>query len=125
MKDRIRQLRKELKLTQQAFADRIGVKQNTVATYEIGRNPPTDTVLNLICREFNVSRAWLETGEGEMFQPMDRDAVIAGFVGGVLASEPDSFKRRLISALATLSEDDWAVLAKLAEQIVEKKEDQA
>lgn len=125
MKDRIRQLRKELKLTQQAFADRIGVKQNTVATYEIGRNPPTDTVLNLICREFNVSRAWLETGEGEMFQPMDRDAVIAGFVGGVLASEPDSFKRRFISALATLSEDDWAVLAKLAEQIVDKKEDQA
>lgn len=125
MKDRIRQLRKELKLTQQAFADRIGVKQNTVATYEIGRNPPTDTVLNLICREFNVSRAWLETGEGEMFQPMDRDAVIAGFVGGVLASEPDSFKRRFISALATLGESDWEVLAKLAEQIVDKKEDQA
>ena len=67
MKDRIKKIRKELDLTQQEFADRIGVKRGGIANYEIGRNEPTDSVISLICREFNVNEDWLRTGEGEMF----------------------------------------------------------
>jgi len=73
MKDRIKKLRKELDLTQQKFADRIGVKQNTVAQYEMGRNVPIDTVISLICREFNVSENWLRTGQGEMFEEIPKE----------------------------------------------------
>lgn len=67
MKERIKQLRKALGMTQQRFADAIGVRQNTVAQYEIGRNEPIDSVVNLICKEFNVNETWLRTGEGDMF----------------------------------------------------------
>ena len=67
MKDRIKQLRKALGMTQQKFADAIGVKQNTVAQYEIGRNEPIDSVVNLICKEYNVNPDWLRNGSGEMF----------------------------------------------------------
>lgn len=67
MKERIRLLRKYYDLTQQEFADKIGIKRNTVATYEAGRNAPIDAVISLICREFNVSETWLRTGQGEMF----------------------------------------------------------
>ena len=69
MNERLKTLRKALDLTQQEFADRIGVKRNTIATYEIGRNTPLDAVIASICREFNVSETWLRTGEGEMFLP--------------------------------------------------------
>lgn len=69
MNERIKKLRKTLDLTQQEFADRIGVKRNTIANYEIGRNEPIDSVLALIVREFNVNEKWLRTGEGEMFIP--------------------------------------------------------
>ena len=69
MNERIKKLRKVLDLTQQEFADKIGVKRNTIATYEIGRNVPLDAVIVLICREFNVSETWLRTGEGDMFLP--------------------------------------------------------
>ena len=76
MKDRIKKLRKQyLDMTQAKFAERIGVKQNTVAQYEMGRNIPTDTVINLICREFNVNEAWLRTGTGEMFNPSPSSAM--------------------------------------------------
>ena len=34
---RIKQIRKSRELTQQAFAERLGLKQNTIATYEIDR----------------------------------------------------------------------------------------
>lgn len=67
MKERIKQLRKVLGMTQQKFADAIGVKQNTVAQYEIGRNEPIDSVVNLICKEYNVNPDWLRDGTGEMF----------------------------------------------------------
>lgn len=67
MNERIKKLRRHLDLTQQEFADRIGVKRNTIANYEIGRNEPIDSVLALICREFHVNEEWLRTGNGEMF----------------------------------------------------------
>ena len=59
MKDRIRKIRRDLDLTQQEFADRIGVKRGAIANYEIGRNVPTDSVVSLICREFGVNEEWL------------------------------------------------------------------
>ena len=51
MKNRLKQLRKHLIITQQDFADRIGIKRNTLANYEIGRNEPLDAVISLICRK--------------------------------------------------------------------------
>lgn len=75
MKDRIKKIRKSLDMTQQDFADRIGVKRNTIGQYEIGRNEPIETVINLICREFNVNEEWLRYGEGEMFNPAPTDAL--------------------------------------------------
>ena len=49
MKDRLKKLRKELDLTQQAFADKIGMKQNTIAQYEMGRTTPSDAIIFSIC----------------------------------------------------------------------------
>lgn len=70
MNERIKKLRKALDLTQQQFADKIKVKRNTVATYEMGRSDPSDSAISLICREFNVNENWLRTGEGEMFEQL-------------------------------------------------------
>lgn len=67
MKERLKLVRKKLGFTQQEFADKLGVKRGAIANYEIGRNVPIDAVLSLICREFNVNKKWLQTGEGEMF----------------------------------------------------------
>lgn len=69
MEKRIKKIRKTLDLTQQEFAERIGVKRNTVATYEMGKSKPSDSALSLICREFNVNEEWLRTGIGQMFKP--------------------------------------------------------
>ncbi len=67
MKERIKKLRKFFDLTQQEFANRLGIKRNTIANYEVGRNTPIDAVLSLICREFGVNEKWLRTGEEPMF----------------------------------------------------------
>lgn len=119
MTERIKELRKALGLTQQKFADKIGVKQNTVAQYEIGRNPPTDTVVTLICREFDVNEEWLRTGEGEMFVERSRDEELSVFFEGLMNGQPD-FTRRLISVLSRLDESEWELLEKMAEKLMEE-----
>lgn len=77
MRERIKKLRRTLDLTQQEFGDRIGIKRNTVANYETGRNEPVDSVVALICREFNVNEEWLRDGTGEMFAPDASDELEA------------------------------------------------
>ena len=73
--NRIKKVRKALDLTQQEFADRIGSKRNTVATYEMGRSTPSAAVVSLICKEFNVNETWLRTGEGDMFNKTETSAI--------------------------------------------------
>lgn len=126
MNERLKKLRKALDLTQQAFADRIGLKRNTVAQYEMGRNEPIDAVLISICREFDVNETWLRTGEGDMFLPADRHTAIAKLTKQLLNEEDDSFKNRFVAMLANLNEDDWDFLKKKAAELVDSKEkDQA
>lgn len=67
MKERLKALRKELHLTQQEFADRVGISRGNIGAYEVGKNAPSDAVISLICREFHVNEEWLRTGNGEMF----------------------------------------------------------
>lgn len=77
MHERIRKLRRILDLTQEKFAERIGIKRNTVSTYESGRNEPVDSVVALICREFHVNEEWLRNGTGEMFAQDSEDEMQA------------------------------------------------
>ncbi len=75
--DRLKRLRKELDLTQEAFASRIGSVQNTITGYESGRRNPSAPVISLICREFDVNEEWLRNGTGEMFAPESNDELEA------------------------------------------------
>ena len=120
MDERIKELRKALGLTQQKFADAIGVRQNTVAQYEMGRNPPNDTVITLICREFNVSEEWLRTGVGEMFKPRSRNEELMEFATTVAEGDHGSIQAQLLAVMARLTDEQWEVLAQVAREFVEE-----
>lgn len=119
MKDQFCKLRQATGLTQQEFAEKIGLTRNFVWMLEKGERIPSDRTIADICRVFNVNEIWLRTGEGEMFVTHTRDEAIAAFVGRVLASENDSFQKRLISVLAGLKEDEWELLEKVALHLAE------
>ena len=84
MNERIKELRKVLKLTQQEFAESIKVKRNTVATYEMGRSIPSDSVIALICKTFNVNEEWLRSGAGDMFLELPEEDEEAAYVSELL-----------------------------------------
>ena len=121
MEKRIEEVRKSLSLSRAAFGSRLGVSGDVINNLERGRVEVKEHMFLLICKEFNVNEAWLRTGEGEMFLPSDRDSDIAKLTMQLLADESDSFRNRLISALSRLSEDEWELLAKIAEEITKKE----
>lgn len=117
--ERIRELRKALKLTLDRFGERVGVKKSALSQIENGKSGVTNQMIKSICREFDVSETWIRTGEGEMFPPVDRRTEIARLTRQLLNEEEDSFKNRFISMLADLSVEEWEFLEKRAKQLYE------
>ena len=93
--DRIKLLRKELELTQEKFSERLGIKRNTIAKYETGINEPTNAVISLICREFNVNEQWLRTGEGEMFRVLPEEDELSIYIEDLLMGTEDSVHKAI------------------------------
>lgn len=121
MNERIKHIRKALNLTQQVFADNIGIKQNTVAQYEIGRNAPTDAVIRLICTTFNVNETWLRTGEGEMFVKLSRNDEIAAYVARIMKDEDAELQRFLVQLMSRIPSECWDVIEAKAREIISEK----
>ena len=61
MRDRIKTIRKNAGMTQQQFAEKLGVSRNTIATYETSVRVPIDAIIISMCREFGVREEWLRT----------------------------------------------------------------
>lgn len=116
---RIKQLRKCEGLTLEQFGKRLGVKKSAVSLIENGKNGVTEQMILSICREFHVNEEWLRTGNGEMYRSLSKREVIADFMGDVLNDSDDSFRVRLIEALAQLNEEEWEMLAKVIDNISE------
>lgn len=119
MNERIKQLRKALKLTQAEFAARLGIMQASVSRLESGENEPANSTIVAICRTFGCGEAWLRGGEGEMFPPRTREEELAAAFASVLTDD-NEFKRRLIAALAALPLEAWEEIERFCEQLLEK-----
>ena len=115
--ERIKEVRKSLKLTLEKFGEKIGVKKNAISAVENNRNSLSEQMAKSVCREYNVNETWLRTGEGEMFLPVNRKTKIEKLTNQLLSEESDSFKNRLVSVLADLTENEWEFLEEKAMQL--------
>ena len=67
--DRIVELIEALGLKKSQFAEKLSVSQPYISQLCSGVRTPSDRTISDICREFNIRREWLETGEGPMRLP--------------------------------------------------------
>jgi transcriptional regulator with XRE-family HTH domain len=65
--ERIKGIRSALNVTQESFADRLGISISTYSDIEKGRCLPGFEVLENMTVKFNVNPCYLLLGEGEMF----------------------------------------------------------
>ena len=121
LNERIDYLIKSLGMKKTAFAEKLNVSQAFISQLCSGVKQPSKRTIQDICTKFNVNEDWLRTGNGEMFIELTRDEQIENFVGDVLKSEEDSFKKKFIWMLSALDESDWEVLQKMVELMQENK----
>lgn len=67
MGNRLRLLRKELNLTQEALAQRLGIGKSALSMIETGKAALSERNKNILVQDLNVNPEWMETGRGEMF----------------------------------------------------------
>ena len=116
--ERVKEVRKTLDLTLEKFGEQLGVTKVAISNIEKGNRNLTDQMSKAICREFNVSEEWLRDGTGNMFVDLSREIQIARFFGNMVGD--DGFKKRFISALSTMTVDEWAFLERKMREIFEE-----
>lgn len=67
MNSRLRILRKELNLTQEALAKKLGIGKSALSMIETGKASLSERNKNIIIQELNINPDWIETGKGEIF----------------------------------------------------------
>lgn len=124
IQERIKFVRKSKGMTQQAFAEKLGLKQNTIATYEMGKTVPSDRTICDICQKFRIREEWLRTGEGDMEIADQQRQKLENFFADVLATAPDE-RSAFVAALDDLPPNFWPMVADLVRNYVNniKKED--
>ena len=123
MNTRIKLIRQNFNLTQQEFADKIGLSRNYVAMIEIGQRDPSDRTISDICRIFNIQEDWLRHGIGAMQIPRSEEEETAAMVAAVLDGPPD-FQRAVVRMICTRTPEELKVLEKAFQDVLDniKKE---
>lgn len=118
--ERIRELRKTLKMTMEQFGEKIGVTKSTISNIENGNRNATEHMVKSICREFNVDYIWLTTGDGEMFVDTDDDFIER--IDRIMAGENET-RKNMFKALLYASDEDIEALARIIELFSSAKKD--
>ena len=112
--ERIREIRKTMKLTMEQFGEKIGVTKSTISNIENGNRNATEHMIKSICREFNVDYMWLTTGEGEMFVTTDDD--FQARIDQIMFGQDES-RKNLFKMMIDMSDEDIHALERILKNI--------
>lgn len=126
--ERVRYLRETVlpdreghKISQDLFVDGLGIKKSALSLIESGRNSLTDSVRILICNKYGVREEWLREGTGDIFIKKSAEDELNELARKVMSDTPDSFRRRFVSMLAKLSDEQWKVLSDMEDLMLAAK----
>ena len=106
LNNRLKELRKALGLSQKAFAEKLGITDSGLSNLESGKRNLTEQMVISICREFNVNRAWLVEGVGDVFTNIPETVLDELALQYDLSDE----ERQLVSDFCSLPKDQRRAL---------------
>ena len=93
--ERVKFVRKTLKMNQKDFGKMIGLTQTSLSMIEVGTNILTEKNIKLICATFNVREEWLREGKGKIFNDSPYVKELCDILGDLT---PDTQKALLLIA---------------------------
>ena len=118
--DRISLVIKRSGLTKTKFAEQLNVSAAYISQMCSGARIPSDRTIADICREFNVSEAWLRDGAGDMEVKRTMNQELALMVNELMTESDESYRKRFVAALLDLPPEFWPELKRLLEKLAER-----
>ncbi|WP_283696196.1 helix-turn-helix domain-containing protein [Clostridium perfringens] len=119
MNERIKEIRQNLHLTQEQFANKLGIGRSTVAGFELGR-PLKERTIKQICKIFKINENWLRTGEGEMYLTMTDSQQFNEVLAEWLV-DSDPLTKETLMLLASLNDEDFKIASRIIKGLAENK----
>ena len=104
---RLKEKRKEKKLTQKQLAGLIGSKHNSVSDWENGKNKPDPDTIERICEVLDISAAYLLPSNRNEINN-EADILYVSISSG--SSETDDLRKQLHDLIDQLDDDDLRLL---------------
>ena len=124
MNSRIKQVRQSNRLTQDAFAARLGITKSSVSLIESGKNNPSEQTIRAICSEFGIRREWLELGHEPMrtAELANSPETLVPDLVAILQDNPAllALARRTVDIMTPA---DWKRLNTLLDELLETKKE--
>lgn len=105
MKNRIKLLRKDLKLTQREFGKNLTLSCSQIACYENGSRNLTERTINDICRIFNVNKDWLKYGIGNMYIDLNKEDEIKNIINEFI-DDNNAVKKDILNSLLKVHDEN-------------------
>lgn len=118
--DRISLVIKRSGLTKTKFADQLHLSQQFISSLCSGAKQPSDRTIADICREFNVSEAWLRDGAGDMEVKRTMNQELSLMVNELMTESDESYRKRFVAALLDLPPEFWPELKRFLEKLAER-----
>jgi len=96
--ERVRAVRKSLKMTQKEFSASLGIVQGFLCSIEKGKKSPSDTLLIALQHLYGINPGWLKDGSGEMYLASLPLAISPGSSAIPLYTEPPTSLEALPAA---------------------------
>lgn len=120
MNERLKKLRKTLKMTQKEFGEKIGLTNASISDIEKGKTILTERNQNLICEKFNVNKEWLEKGIGDMFLPELPEDEFSRILSEIEESD-DEYIRKFLEIYFQLDEAGKKIVSDLIHSLLENQ----
>lgn len=120
MNTRLKEIRKELKLTQAEFGEKLGITAAAISDIEKGRRNLTDRNINLICEKFCVREEWLRYGTGEPFIQQLPEDEFSRLLSEIEESDDENFKV-FVKMFVQLDEKSRKIVLDLARSLLENQ----
>ena len=105
MKNRIKLLRKDLKLTQKEFGDAIKVSNSNISNIENGSVNLTDRNIYEICSKFNVNKDWLKHGIGDVYIDLNKEDDIKNIINEFI-DDNNAVKKDILNSLLKVHDEN-------------------
>ena len=105
MKNRIKLLRKDLKLTQKEFGDAIKVSNSNISNIENGSVNLTDRNIYEICSKFNVNKCWLKHGIGDVYIDLNKENEIKNIINEFI-DDNNAVKKDILNSLLKVHDEN-------------------